>query len=56
MLQQSGSTAAPRREITLAFSGASGACYGWRLLQCLLSQHIKVHLLISQCCPGGVCH
>lgn len=36
-----------QREITLAFSGASGACYGWRLLQCLLLQQIKVHLLIS---------
>jgi 4-hydroxy-3-polyprenylbenzoate decarboxylase len=47
MLLQSSSTAAPLREITLAFSGASGACYGWRLLQCLLSQQIKVHLLIS---------
>ena len=35
------------REITLAFTGASGALYGWRLLQCLLSQNVKVHLLIS---------
>jgi 4-hydroxy-3-polyprenylbenzoate decarboxylase len=38
---------APNREITLAFTGASGALYGWRLLQCLLSQQVKVHLLIS---------
>jgi len=37
----------PNREITLAFTGASGALYGWRLLQCLLSQNVKVHLLIS---------
>ena len=36
-----------RREITLAFSGASGAPYGWRLLELLLAQDIKVHLLIS---------
>jgi 4-hydroxy-3-polyprenylbenzoate decarboxylase len=41
------STPLPQREITLAFTGASGALYGWRLLQCLLSQNVKVHLLIS---------
>lgn len=35
------------KEVTLAFTGASGALYGWRLLQCLLSQQVKVHLLIS---------
>lgn len=34
-------------EITLAFTGASGAIYGWRLLECLLTQNIKVHVLIS---------
>lgn len=34
-------------EITLAFTGASGAPYGWRLLDVLLQQGIKVHLLIS---------
>lgn len=34
-------------EVTLAFSGASGAPYGWRLLEVLLQQGIKVHLLIS---------
>jgi 4-hydroxy-3-polyprenylbenzoate decarboxylase len=35
------------KEITLAFSGASGAPYGWRLLELLLAQGIKVHLLVS---------
>ncbi|MDX1536753.1 MAG: flavin prenyltransferase UbiX [Arsukibacterium sp.] len=35
------------REITLAFTGASGAPYGWRLLELLLQQGIRVHLLIS---------
>lgn len=35
------------KEITLAFTGASGAPYGWRLLQVLLSEGIRVHLLIS---------
>ncbi|QBL10105.1 UbiX family flavin prenyltransferase [Rheinheimera sp. D18] len=35
------------KEITLAFSGASGAPYAWRLLELLLAQGIKVHLLIS---------
>lgn len=37
----------PVREVTLAFTGASGALYGWRLLECLLAQQVKVHLLIS---------
>ena len=35
------------QEITLAFTGASGAPYGWRLLEMLLQQGIRVHLLIS---------
>ncbi|WP_419571275.1 flavin prenyltransferase UbiX [Rheinheimera sp.] len=35
------------KEITLAFTGASGAGYGWSLLQNLLAQGVKVHLLIS---------
>ncbi|MAD74252.1 MAG: aromatic acid decarboxylase [Rheinheimera sp.] len=35
------------REITLAFTGASGAPYGWRLLELLLLQGVRVHLLIS---------
>jgi 4-hydroxy-3-polyprenylbenzoate decarboxylase len=34
-------------EVTLAFTGASGAPYGLRLLQALLAQGIKVHLLLS---------
>ncbi|WP_337879086.1 flavin prenyltransferase UbiX [Rheinheimera sp.] len=35
------------KEMTLAFTGASGAGYGWSLLQNLLAQGVKVHLLIS---------
>lgn len=35
------------QEVTLAFTGASGAGYGWRLLENLLAQQVKVHLLIS---------
>ena len=35
------------KEITLAFSGASGAPYGWRLLELLLAQGVQVHLLVS---------
>lgn len=35
------------QEITLAFTGASGAPYGWRLLELLLAQGVRVHLLIS---------
>lgn len=35
------------REVTVAFTGASGALYGWRLLQVLLGLQVKVHLLIS---------
>lgn len=33
--------------ITLAFTGASGAPYGLRLLECLLAADYKVYLLIS---------
>ncbi|MFA5170590.1 MAG: flavin prenyltransferase UbiX [Sulfuriferula sp.] len=37
----------PPRSVTLAWTGASGMPYGVRLLQCLLSADIKVHLLVS---------
>jgi len=36
-----------RRTITLAMTGASGAQYGLRLLQCLLTADCKVYLLLS---------
>jgi 4-hydroxy-3-polyprenylbenzoate decarboxylase len=36
-----------QRTITLAMTGASGAQYGLRLLQCLLSADCKVYLMIS---------
>ncbi|KEY90878.1 3-polyprenyl-4-hydroxybenzoate carboxylyase [Candidatus Photodesmus blepharus] len=35
------------KSITLAITGASGAFYALRLLECLLSLRYKVHLLIS---------
>ena len=35
------------KKITLAITGASGAQYGFRLLQVLLDQGCEVHLLIS---------
>ncbi|MDC0611284.1 UbiX family flavin prenyltransferase [Vibrio sp.] len=35
------------KSITLAWTGASGAPYGLRLLQCLLAEHYHVYLLIS---------
>jgi flavin prenyltransferase len=35
------------RSITLAMTGASGAQYGLRLLQCLLAADCKVYLLLS---------
>lgn len=35
------------RQITLAFTGASGAPYSLRLLQCLIEADCQVHLLIS---------
>ncbi|EPE37239.1 3-polyprenyl-4-hydroxybenzoate carboxylyase [Candidatus Photodesmus katoptron] len=35
------------KSITLAFTGASGACYGLRLLRYLLLANYKVYLLIS---------
>lgn len=36
------------RRITLAMTGASGAPYGLRLLQCLLQQGCEVHFMISK--------
>ncbi|MCW8333159.1 flavin prenyltransferase UbiX [Vibrio paucivorans] len=36
-----------QKSITLAFTGASGAPYGLRLLECLLAADYKVYLLIS---------
>lgn len=36
-----------QKSVTLAFTGASGAPYGLRLLQCLLAADYKVFLLIS---------
>jgi 4-hydroxy-3-polyprenylbenzoate decarboxylase len=36
-----------QRSITLAMTGASGAQYGLRLLQCLLNAECKVYLLLS---------
>lgn len=36
-----------QRTITLAITGASGAQYGLRLLQCLLAANCKVYLLLS---------
>ncbi len=35
------------KAITLAITGASGAQYGLRLLECLLAEDIMVHLLMS---------
>ncbi|WP_341937296.1 flavin prenyltransferase UbiX [Marinimicrobium sp. C2-29] len=37
----------PDRTITLAMTGASGAQYGLRLLQCLLAADCRVYLLLS---------
>ncbi len=36
-----------QRSVTLAITGASGAQYGLRLLQCLLAAECKVYLLLS---------
>lgn len=38
--------AAPRT-VAVALTGASGACYGVRLIECLLAAHVRVWLLIS---------
>lgn len=37
----------PQQTITLAMTGASGAQYGLRLLQCLLATDYRVYLLLS---------
>jgi len=34
--------------ITVAMTGASGAAYGLRLVECLLQQRYQVYLLYSQ--------
>ena len=39
---------ADRKTITLAFTGASGLPYGMRLLECLLQDGHRVHLVYSQ--------
>ena len=36
------------KSITLAFTGASGAQYGLRLLECLLADNCQVYLMISK--------
>jgi 4-hydroxy-3-polyprenylbenzoate decarboxylase len=38
----------PPVTITLAWTGASGMPYGWRLLECLLTAGVRVYLLYSQ--------
>ncbi|MDX5300126.1 MAG: UbiX family flavin prenyltransferase, partial [Gammaproteobacteria bacterium] len=40
--------AEPRRTINLAMTGASGAQYGLRLLQCLLAAGCRVHFMMSR--------
>ncbi|HKK55289.1 flavin prenyltransferase UbiX [Marinobacter sp.] len=37
-----------QRVVNLAFTGASGACYGLRLLQCLVAAGCRVHVMISK--------
>lgn len=37
-----------RNDIALAMTGASGAAYGLRLLECLLQAGERVHLMVSQ--------
>ncbi|MGM0553241.1 MAG: flavin prenyltransferase UbiX [Pseudomonadota bacterium] len=46
------SASAPARSIALALTGASGAPYGLRLLQCLVESGVQVHLMLSK--PGQV--
>ncbi len=36
------------RTVTLAFTGASGAQYGIRLLECLLAARLRVYLMLSR--------
>ncbi|WP_144822599.1 flavin prenyltransferase UbiX [Marinobacter piscensis] len=38
----------PSRTINLAFTGASGAQYGLRLLQCLVASGCRVHVMVSK--------
>lgn len=41
-------TAIPRRTITLAMTGASGAAYGLRLIDCLLQADCQVYFMLSE--------
>ena len=47
---KTGRRRSPGREhrIALALTGASGAQYGLRLLQCLLQAGCRVHLMLSK--------
>lgn len=46
------SIAAQKSSITLAMTGASGAAYGLRLLECLVDAGVQVDVLVSQ--PGQI--
>lgn len=46
--QAGGNREAVRRRVTLAFTGASGAAYGLRLLQCLLAEDCEVFVILSK--------
>ncbi|MDX1459105.1 MAG: aromatic acid decarboxylase, partial [Marinobacter sp.] len=41
-------TETSRKVINLAITGASGAQYGLRLLQCLLAAGCRVHFMVSR--------
>ncbi len=47
-MPQDVTTNAFNRTVTVAITGASGAQYGLRLVECLLAQNCKVYLLLSR--------
>ncbi|MBQ0833689.1 flavin prenyltransferase UbiX [Marinobacter sp.] len=48
MTSTKSTSVSPQRTINLAFTGASGAQYGLRLLQCLVAAGCRVHVMISK--------
>jgi 4-hydroxy-3-polyprenylbenzoate decarboxylase len=46
--KHTGGDPSPKRTVTLAMTGASGAQYGLRLLECLLAADVDVYLMLSK--------
>lgn len=45
-----------KKTITVAMTGASGVCYGLRLVECLLKANCRVYLLVSEAARAVAIH